>query len=74
MVIIFQCTPVQYFWNKTISGGHCVDQNLGYAIDSIINAVQVLVAILLPIPILWNLQMPLAKKIRTMLALFVGVL
>lgn len=74
MVIIFQCTPVQYFWDKTIPGGHCVNQDLGYAIDSTINAIQVMVAVLLPIPILWDLQMPLAKKIRCMLALFVGVL
>lgn len=73
-LIIFQCTPVQYFWDKTIQGGHCINQNLCYLVDSSINVVQVLVIVLLPIPLLWDLQMPRGKKIRCMLAFAVGVL
>ena len=67
-VVIFQCTPVKYFWDKTIPGGHCIKQNESYFVDSTIAMVFVLVIVFLPIPMLWNLQMPLGKKIRCTLA------
>lgn len=57
--LIFLCHPVSYFWDKTIPGGHCGDDNgilFGVAGPNIVTDIAVLV---LPLPIIWKLQMPL---------------
>ncbi|KAL2036678.1 hypothetical protein N7G274_010549 [Stereocaulon virgatum] len=61
--VIFGCKPVNYFWNKTIQGGHCINENvLSYGITAANIATDVIVLVL-PIPWLWNLQMRTAKKL-----------
>lgn len=59
LAIIFVCHPVQYFWDKTIPGGHCGSETgilYGIAGPNVVTDVVVLV---LPLPILWKLQMRL---------------
>ena len=59
LLIIFTCRPVQFFWDKTIPGGHCANDFIvlyGVAGPNILTDVAVLV---MPLPILWKLQMPL---------------
>lgn len=74
IIIIFQCRPTAFFWDKTIPGGHCIHQSLVYFINSTILTVMTLTIIFLPVPVLWGLQMPLGKRIRAILAFIVGAL
>lgn len=61
--IIFSCRPVAFFWDKTIKGGSCINENnLAYGITAT-NIVTDFVVLLLPIPWLLKLQLPMAKKI-----------
>lgn len=57
------CHPVSLLWDKTIVGGRCADIVAAYQIVSGLNLLLDVIIILLPMPILWNLQMPASKKL-----------
>ncbi|KAI1366368.1 hypothetical protein F5Y08DRAFT_136854 [Xylaria arbuscula] len=57
------CKPVQYNWDKTIPGGQCHNQNLAYLIAGITNLVIDAFIVALPLPKLYGLQIPLAKRV-----------
>lgn len=62
-VTTFNCTPVRFFWDKSIPGGHCINgqvQTYSLAAASIFSDIFVWVV---PIPWLWNLHMNLPKKL-----------
>lgn len=56
------CQPVQFNWDKTIPG-ECHNENLAYLLAGITNLIIDVLVVVLPIPMLWGLQMPLTKKI-----------
>ena len=56
------CQPLSYTWNKSLSG-HCGNILAGYISSAIINVILDVAVIILPMPILWKLQMRLSKKI-----------
>ena len=61
--VIFSCQPVNYFWNKSIRNGHCINENaLAYGITGV-NIVTDLAVLCLPLPWLWTLQIPLSRKL-----------
>ncbi|KAF5121903.1 hypothetical protein E5D57_012374 [Metarhizium anisopliae] len=70
------CKPVAYYWDRTIEGGWCVDNDL-YMIESKIiasTAVAMDVAMLsIPIPTIWHLQIRLRQKIGITFILCIGV-
>ncbi|CZR54594.1 uncharacterized protein PAC_04478 [Phialocephala subalpina] len=62
--IIFQCTPIQVAWDRTISGGRCINVNeLAYAAGSISVALDIII-LLLPLRELSRLQMSKRKKLN----------
>ena len=57
---IFQCHPVNFFWNNLGEKGTCIDKNLLIGIAylySVGAAVTDLIIGLLPIALIWNLRM-----------------
>jgi hypothetical protein len=56
------CTPVTYNWNKTVTGS-CANVALAYLFAGITNLLIDLIIVALPLPMLWRLQLPVAKKI-----------
>ncbi|KAF7595303.1 hypothetical protein BBP40_006552 [Aspergillus hancockii] len=66
LVSIFECTPVDFFWNRTTKTGKCVDPNalVGIAYSaSVVAAIADFTLGLLPCFIVWNLQMNRKTKI-----------
>lgn len=65
--VIFACTPVNYYWDKSIpGGGHCININtLAYAITGAGFVTDISIW-LLPLPYLWGLQMKLPRKLAVM--------
>ena len=60
----FTCIPLAYYWDRSIPGGHCINQNnVAYYGTSPPDILTNFAILLLPIPYLWNLQMQRAKKI-----------
>lgn len=73
MASIFQCTPIPRAWNKSISGT-CISittnwyANAGYSIATDV------IILLLPMPIIYHLQMHRNQKVALMLVFALGVL
>ncbi|KAL8799507.1 MAG: hypothetical protein Q9182_005845 [Xanthomendoza sp. 2 TL-2023] len=56
------CRPFAYYWDRSIPGGYCVNDNvIGYTITSF-NIVTDLVVLVLPIPWLWGMNMAVPKR------------
>lgn len=63
LVVIFQCTPVNFWWNRTITGGHCVNNTKFLLGNSVPNIATDIAILLLPIPFIWNLQQSSGRKL-----------
>ena len=53
---IAQCTPIPYFWDRTIAGGHCINNDAFYIAAGAVNVFTDFAIIAIPIPVIWNLQ------------------
>ncbi|KAF7950896.1 uncharacterized protein EAE97_002448 [Botrytis byssoidea] len=73
MMMLFQCTPVDYFWDKTIVGGKChfdIEKLFLYA--SLPNIITDIVMLLLPLPFIFRLNMTRKVKIGLGVTLLTG--
>jgi hypothetical protein len=72
---IFFCRPVSYYWDKSIEGGWCIDNDL-YIKESIaagvLSLVTDLIILVFPMPTIWGLKLRLKKKIAVTAILCVG--
>ena len=71
---IFQCAPVAYKWNKSISGGKCLDEVAFDRYISISNVVTGVVMLLMPLPLVWELNIMLRQKIALTLTFLHGIM
>lgn len=63
LTAIFQCTPVHYYWNRTIPGGHCVNDIAFYIALAATNTFTDIVLLALPLPTVWSLKINKGKKL-----------
>jgi hypothetical protein len=59
---IFFCKPISAYWHR--DRGTCIDQQKAIMADSVISIVTDLWILILPVPMLWSLQMSAARKLR----------
>ena len=72
--IVLSCAPIQYFWDKTIRNGHCINENsLSYGISAA-NIITDILVLVMPIPWLWKLQMPMTRKLAVIGMFLLGSL
>ncbi|KAF4633433.1 hypothetical protein G7Y89_g4685 [Cudoniella acicularis] len=57
------CTPIAYNWDKTIPGGHCIDENAVLTWVSVPNICFDLAILILPMPVIWKLNTSTTQKI-----------
>lgn len=67
--LLFQCVPVESEWNFTLQK-HCLVQRSEYIGCCTPDFILDVIILLIPIPLLWKLQMLLKRKLLT-LAVFV---
>ncbi|KAI0537287.1 hypothetical protein GGR58DRAFT_355458 [Xylaria digitata] len=60
--IIFQCVPIEYNWNMTIQGGHCIAIGQFALVTSILNVVTDVSILILPLPLVWKLNVTHQKR------------
>lgn len=70
---IFSCKPINKYWNPFISG-NCLNTFAINVISPLINTTSDIVIVILPQPIIWNLQISFKKKIGLSTIILVGVL
>lgn len=62
LVIILQCQPLSAFWNVSVKGS-CLDFRKLNMASAIGHTITTMIVILLPQPLIWKLNMSLAKKV-----------
>jgi hypothetical protein len=74
---VFQCTPVQAQWDYTIPGNHCVSSesfvSAAYSV-SVMSILSDWLYALLPIPMIWSVQMSIQRKVTVFFLLGLGIL
>jgi hypothetical protein len=61
VLTIVQCQPIKYFWDRDVKGS-CLDVNaLAYA-NGAMSIIQDVVIVVLPIPVVWKLNMSARRK------------
>lgn len=73
IITMLQCMPVAKAWNVSLPG-ECFDQ---YSIIEgvvIFNLVTNIITILLPMPIIWSLQMPLRQRVLVLGIFAIGIM
>lgn len=66
---IAACTPREKIWNKLITTGRCHNTHAMYMASGVFNVLSDFAILILPIVPIWNLRLPLKKKIL-MIAIF----
>lgn len=61
LTTIFQCTPIEYNWNKKIHG-HCINPPVFWYAHAVWNTAFDIVILALPVPVIRSLQMPKNQK------------
>ncbi|MCJ1463320.1 hypothetical protein MMC07_001927 [Pseudocyphellaria aurata] len=69
ITVLLYCAPFNYYWNKSIPGGHCYKFQTAYIIGLVLNLVTDIAILITPIPIIWGLQMS-AKSKKAVTCLF----
>ena len=63
LVTIFQCTPVQAAWDKLIQPQQCFDLEHFVIGTNVPNIIADAAVIILPIPLVWKLQLSVMRKV-----------
>ncbi|KAK2002521.1 hypothetical protein LX36DRAFT_599342 [Colletotrichum falcatum] len=72
-VVIFRCAPIQRAWTPTVPGT-CLDLTAFYYSAFVIKLLTDLVLFIQPIPIVWTLNVRVAKRIGIIFMLSLGLL
>ena len=72
IVQINACTPVAYYWDREIPGGHCLNYDKFYIITGAINMVTDAIVLGLPLPVVWTLKISRNRKIGLSFAFALG--
>lgn len=68
------CTPIAYNWDQSIPGGHCGNRVAASVSIGVIDIFIDFCILLLPIPMVWRLQLPFKNKIGLSLIFCVGII
>lgn len=69
----FLCKPFAYSWNK-LGKGHCGNDHDVYLSSGIVNLFIDVFIVVLPMPMLWGLQLSMAKKFALTFIFGIGAL
>ncbi|KAI1374031.1 integral membrane protein [Hypoxylon crocopeplum] len=72
-VALFQCNPISYVWDKSISGT-CIDQFSYLRWNTVPNVIHDIAMLIMPVPIIWKLQVELRQKLALSCVFVVGSL
>ena len=57
------CTPIAFFYDKTIENGHCRNQAISGTANGALSLLGDVMILCLPIPMIWKLHVNLRRKI-----------
>ncbi|KAF2036257.1 hypothetical protein EK21DRAFT_52355 [Setomelanomma holmii] len=59
---IFLCSPIAFFWDKSVDDGHCLDRVVLWFANAGVNIAQDIIILLLPMPLIQTLQISKNQK------------
>ena len=74
ITIWFQCTPVKFFWNRHLPGGHCINSNLFYLVTSALLPPLDFAILFLAIPMVRQVKVSIEKRVGIVFILSLGTL
>lgn len=74
LLVVFSCWPIQYAWNKSIRGGHCIDLNSRSYGITVATFVTDIIVWVLPLPSVLKLQTPLPRRLQLIGLFMLGAL
>ena len=72
-LVIFQCTPLEKVWNPD-TPGHCIKKSVILLRSAVANVFTDVFIAVLPVKIIWGLQMPIRRKISVTAVFATGLL
>lgn len=69
---LFQCNPIAFAWDKTIEGGTCFNVTALFYANAGLNIFQDVFIYILPMRMLWEIQIPQKQKIALIAVFAVG--
>lgn len=57
------CTPVAYYYDKSIPGGMCKDQSVSGSVNGGLSLLGDICILAMPLPMIWHLQMNRRRRI-----------
>lgn len=72
--IFLVCQPLAFSWNTSIPGGHCGNLKKAWLAVAVANLLIDLAIVLLPLPVLWGLQMNTKRKLALSGIFSIGVM
>jgi hypothetical protein len=73
-LLIFACKPEAKLYDPTVTGGHCLDTAAILISTAVLNAVSDALMLVLPQRVIWELAMPMKRKLGLSAAFFVALL
>ena len=71
---VLLCEPVQYFWDRTIAGGKCMDINFYYRSFGLPNILIDIAMLVTPLPAIWGLEASFARRLGFTAIFLTGIL
>lgn len=71
--MFFTCRPLAYNWDKNIPEGSCSNSTVQQVVFGVIQMAIDLAIVVMPMPVIWKLQIPTKKKLVLMGILSVGL-
>ena len=68
------CRPLSYRWDHTIKGGSCGEVKALSLHIAIVNLLQDVIVVVLPMPVLWSLRLARARKVALSCIMGLGIL
>ena len=62
---LIQCLPLNYIWDRSVKG-YCLDIPLAATILAVFNVLTDVIILVMPMPMLWKLQMKKREKLQIM--------
>ena len=72
LVILFGCTPFKKSWDLTILEGSCVDRGVVYICTAALGILSDLILLVMPLPMILQLQMPRRQKAGLVVLFVIG--
>ncbi|KAI2473633.1 hypothetical protein F4781DRAFT_139552 [Annulohypoxylon bovei var. microspora] len=74
LVNLLMCQPIETNWDLRTPGGFCGDQKAAFASVGIVDVVNHLVILMLPLPMIWTLGVEIRYRVVTVCIFTIGIL